>query len=205
MKAIFPRTRSGIAACVCVTAIIVLLLVNAGLGMIGFPPTSRARADVAVVLVAVRIATIFAVMAWTVRITKNVHALGHRGLPISPRAAFWFWFVPFLNIMHGYRVTAQAWIASDPTLIGKRGRKEWDEESIPRILKVWWTACLVARSVSTLAEIFMPELVNATILVEATAAVLMFVVTRRVDDRQAEARSVYESLPKREKPVKERA
>lgn len=131
-----------------------------------------------------RLAGVVVFLVWIHRIIRNAHAFGVQGLSYSPGAAVGYWFVPLLNIVHGYRVVAEAWRASDPEDAGYNGHR-WISRRADNLVLHWWLAYMASRIVVVVARYdTRPELWIIGVVVEVVAVVLMTLVIRRLDARQ---------------------
>ena len=132
----------------------------------------------------VRLAGVVVFLVWIHRIIRNAHAFGVQGLSYSPGAAVGYWFIPLLNVVHGYRVVAEAWRASDPDDAGGGGHR-WISRRADNLILHWWLAYMASRIVVVVARYdTRPELWIIGIVVEVVALVLMTLVVRRLDARQ---------------------
>lgn len=132
----------------------------------------------------VRLAGIAVFLVWIHRVIRNAHAFGVQGLQHSPAAAVGYWFIPLLNLVHGYRVVAEAWRTSDPEDAGNNGHR-WMSRRADNLILHWWLAYLASRVVITVARFdTRPAIWITGVAVEVVAVVLMTLVVRRLDARQ---------------------
>ena len=99
----------------------------------------------------IRVAGIAAFLVWIHRVIRNAHAFGARGLAYSPGAAVGYWFIPLLNLVHGYRVVVEAWRASDPEDAGSEGQR-WKSRDADNVILHGWLAYLASRVVIVVAR-----------------------------------------------------
>ena len=74
---------------------------------------------------------------WIYRANKNIHIFGAKDIYSPTMSVIWF-FIPFINILYGYRIAKQIWTASDTSITLMDG-KEWKNyyHSL-KIVKIWW-------------------------------------------------------------------
>jgi hypothetical protein len=123
-----------------------------------------------------------AFLVWQYHVVLNLRRFARVGVTWSPAQAGVLWFVPFLNLVHGYRVMSEVWRASDPTQVGRED--SWKGNPTPSIIGWWWAACAgmvilgwALRGSSTLADFFLDGVLRNV------AAVLAIVVIRKIDAR----------------------
>ena len=111
-----------------------------------------------------------AFLIWLYAATKRGHALGTESMAFTPGASVWWWFVPVLNLVQGYRTVHEVWRASDPR--NRAGDPRYGQgESGTWLLWAWWVmytgSNLAARAVpSTLKG---DESIDALIRISTTA------------------------------------
>jgi Domain of unknown function (DUF4328) len=135
-----------------------------------------------------RVAGTIAFLVWIYRTIAKLHSFGVQGLTYKPGAAVGLWFVPFLNLVHGYRVVVEAWKASDPDTIGA-APYAWvlgNRNEGSGIILHWWLAYIASRIVTSATRVAssVPICVIAA-GVEIVALVLLVIVVRRIDQRQS--------------------
>ena len=131
-----------------------------------------------------RLSGIVAFLIWSHRIISNVIGFGVRGLRYTPGAAVGYWFFPGINLVHGYRVVAEAWRASDPEDAGDDSHR-WISRRADNLILHWWLAYMASRIVALVGRYdARPALWITGVVVEVVAVVLMAIVIRRLDARQ---------------------
>jgi hypothetical protein len=136
------------------------------------------------------IASVVAFLAWLSRAVDNTPALGGGQPDFTPRASIGWWFVPFANLVQGYRIVADLW---------RRMAGSADEQSTTLVL-AWWLTWLA----TNIATGFLGQSVEPTIegvqrgftitgafyLVGAVSGVLLIRVIA-VIERRARARAAH--------------
>jgi hypothetical protein len=113
-------------------------------------------------------------LMWVHGATRNLTALGAMNVPFTPGWAVGWYFVPFANLVMGYRVMATIWRESQPTTVDENGTIVKPKMAI---VGWWWGFYLISsggRGVVWLAAL------------EIAAAVLFIVMVRRAQRRQDE-------------------
>jgi hypothetical protein len=131
-----------------------------------------------------RIGGVIAFLMWTHRVVSNARAFGTHLMTTTPGRAVGFWFVPFLNLVHGYRVVSETWQASDPESVREDGAS-LGSSTTPGIVLHWWLAYLASRIAVTACRLSWSTTAYVLASVfEIAAVLLMAIVIRRVDERQ---------------------
>ncbi|MDB4935393.1 MAG: hypothetical protein JWP87_2365 [Labilithrix sp.] len=136
-----------------------------------------------------------AFLMWTHRTVANARAFGTHLMRNTPGRAVGFWFVPFMNLVHGYQVVSETWQASDPDSVRADGAS-LGSSTTPAFVLHWWLAYLASRVAITACRISwsVPAYIAATFF-ELAAVALMALVIRRLDRRQhARARAAVPAL-----------
>lgn len=193
-------TKPGLAACIAVASFLGLEVLTVALLYQPFV----ARADVMAVLRPMlivtrilRLASMVSFLWWQHRAVGNVRQLGRQDVSWSPAASVGYWFLPFFNLVHGHRVATELWKSSDPDGL-EAGPYAWRTNPSTSLVTWWWLVLLASR----LGTVFGPSMLAIVVLVavEAAAGVLMILVVRGIDQRQAVlARLSYELEEKRER------
>jgi hypothetical protein len=138
-----------------------------------------------------RFGGVIAFLMWTHRVVSNARAFATHLMTNTPGRAVGFWFVPFLNLVHGYRVVSETWQASDPESVRDDGAS-LGSSTTPGIVLHWWLAYLASRVAVTACRLSWSTTAYVLASVfEIAAVVLMALVIRRLDERQhARARAV---------------
>jgi hypothetical protein len=137
-------------------------------------------------------ATVICFLVWLHRVHKNLRALGSESLKMTPGQAVGRWFIPFVNLVHGYQSVRHAWVESQPAAVLPSGQVL--ARSTP-LLGLWWAFYIINNLVSraeptTVATVdaFMNALPIWTIssVIHAVAGTLAIVVVLRLERRQRE-------------------
>jgi hypothetical protein len=133
-----------------------------------------------------RLAGGIAFLVWTHRTVANARAFGTHLMQNTPGRAVGYWFLPFYNLVHGYRVVSETWQASDPDS-AREGGASLGSSTTPAFILHWWLAYLASRVAITACRVSWsaPAYIAATIF-ELAAVALMALVIRRLDRRQHE-------------------
>jgi hypothetical protein len=119
----------------------------------------------------IKIAAPISFLAWLFGVYRNLPALGSR----TKRTAWWavgFWFVPGLNVWHGYVAVRTAWIESFP---------EPGQRRTP-LVGWWWALFLLS---FTRLFVTGPDVLSlARTSVEVLASGLAAIVVLEIDARQ---------------------
>jgi len=84
------------------------------------------------------IATVVLFLVWLNRAHHNMAVRGSGSLTMSPGMAVGGWFIPFYNLVHGYRSMLVLWTDTEPTELT-------DMRSAPTpMLGLWWAAYLLS-------------------------------------------------------------
>jgi len=112
----------------------------------------QGRRLLAVAEMMIALGTIVAFSMWTHRASRNLPALGGRGLQYTPAWAVGWFFIPFANLVMPYLVAAEIWRESDPEQ--KHLDAQGGKATSPLVISWWLT--YMTRSV--------PAIVTATII-----------------------------------------
>jgi len=94
------------------------------------------------------VATAAAFLVWLFHARANVRALGVRRPRFTRGRAIGAFLVPGLNLVRPLAVVAEIWQASDPAILDPFG---WRDARVPRLVRVWWLACLGSAALAGLA------------------------------------------------------
>lgn len=133
---------------------------------------------------------------WIYRAHRNLPSLGASGLKYSPWWAVGGFFIPFLNLIRPLQVTTEIWKASDP-ITDIDDSATWQRTPTSPFIISWWILFLISGllgnvilrlslQAETLSEMLTKSWVAfATDIVEIPAAILLILVIRNIDLRQA--------------------
>lgn len=99
----------------------------------------------------IAVGTIIAFSMWTHRASRNLPALGGRGLRYTPAWAVGWFFIPFAHLVMPYFVAAEIWRESDP--VQKHLDDQGGKTASPLVLS-WW--------LTYIAEAYLPSVVWVT-------------------------------------------
>jgi hypothetical protein len=138
---------------------------------------------------------------WIYRAHRNLPSLGARGLKYSPWWAVGGFFTPLLNFIRPLQVTTEIWKASDP-MADINDSVTWQSMSTSSFIISWWVLFLMSGFVGniilrfslnaeTVGEMLTKSWVAfATNIVEIPAAILLILIIRGIDLRQAKKNQV---------------
>ena len=128
--------------------------------------SSRDRVDVVFFfIVPAVIALAFAFGSFTYRANRNLLTLGSKGQRFRPEMAVLWLFIPVVNFFNPYRIFAEMFKASDPTVTDSEGSENWKKEGLAPPIIVLWQALLAATVLFnpiTVYRIFGPLLSTGT-------------------------------------------
>ena len=162
-----------------------------------FEASDNRQAIVAILYIAVLIATTVLFIRWFRAAYGNLLALGQPHLRFKPGWSIGAWFVPFLNLWRPKQIANDIWNGSGPNA-PPYGKSAWKDASAPTFLGVWWLFWIVgglldnvvartAFSRDTLADIRDADrLEMAASVVSIVGASLAILVVRRLTARQQE-------------------
>jgi hypothetical protein len=147
-----------------------------------------------------------AFLVWLYSATKRAQALGTENMAFTPRASVLWWFVPFANLIQGYRAVHEVWKASDPR--NRAGDPRYGQgESGTWLLMAWWLSYTAANIASRAlpSQLKGDESVDDFIRISTTAgwvwaavaisAALAIAVVVSIERRLAEAEAHAAMLP----------
>jgi hypothetical protein len=131
---------------------------------------------------------------WLHRVVRNMPALGAPDPKWTPAGAVGRCFIPFLNFLHPYRSTVDAWRGSDSRQL-RADQSMRNQVPVPGLLVGWWLTWLGGRVISlfsnsmisssdpatTTAGAYIDLVANLVIIVAAALAIL---VVRQLTARQ---------------------
>jgi hypothetical protein len=135
------------------------------------------------------LATFIVFMTWVYRSIANLPALGSMSCRYTPGWAVGWWFIPFANLVHGYKIMATVWEESQPPVVNENGFY------LPRksaIVGWWWALYLITsvgswsmrHSDASLHSLLETQMVLTTL--EIVQGVLFLVMVRGAQKRQDE-------------------
>lgn len=141
----------------------------------------------------VRFGGAFAFLFWIHRVVSNARGFGGRRMRQTPARAVGFWFIPFVNLVHGYQVVSEVWQASDPEDAAESSSGPRFTGTTAGFVLHWWLAYIASRIAVLATRLsWTPTAYVLSTLFEIVAAALMMLVIRRLDERQeARARAAY--------------
>lgn len=182
-------------ACWLLYASAAVSLCSAAVGLAVAPSEKTLDAPLALfglVQIALFIATALAVLRWLYVANGNARSLGADDLTGSPAWAVGWFFVPLANLVMPYVMVRDMWKASvNP--------RDWQAESSPGLVILWWGCWLVSQIASTIAfrlelEMGMEAsdatrmLGLASDLVSIPSALLLAMIIGRIQAQQVNAR-----------------
>src|SRR5688572_28239048 len=154
---------------------------------------SRQQA-VGLLQVAVFIAAAILWLFWQHRAYSNLRLVGSRDTEMTPGWSVGYWFIPFINLVRPYQVTAELWRKSEL----QNARDPIGGLSRPGIIGVWWVVYLVqgfagrAFATTVKSATTLDQLVTATDVgivadvIGVASCILAIVVVRGIDRFQAD-------------------
>lgn len=131
-----------------------------------------------------RLVGAFAFLFWIHRVVSNAHAFGGGRMRSSPGRAVGYWFIPFINLVHGYQIVSETWQASDPESAAE-GSGALSLHTPAGFILHWWLAYVASRiAVAATRLSWSPAAYILSAAFEVVAVVLMIMVIRRLDERQ---------------------
>lgn len=107
----------------------------------GRPEANDAREQlIALLQLAVFIATIVTWLVWQFRAYANLRLVGSRETEYTPGWSVGYWFIPILNLFRPYQITAELWRRSEL----QNARDPLGGLSGPALIGVWWIVYLVS-------------------------------------------------------------
>jgi len=85
------------------------------------------------------VTTAIAFLIWQFKSVRNLPALGISDGKFSPEWSVGAWFIPLLNLVHGYLIMAKLWRTSS---IGPD--RAWKSAPVSRLIPIWWLTCLAS-------------------------------------------------------------
>jgi len=149
-------------------------------------------------LVGLFVVTAIVFLMWQYRRVRNFPALGIADGNYSPGWSIGAWFVPFLNLIHGYAVMAELWRSSAAAPAGP-----WRMGPVTKLIPAWWLTYLASNIVSSISSYsmigfspnsadYMNRLQTAIILLMAhyflmaVSAVVLLRLIQQLEQRQQE-------------------
>jgi hypothetical protein len=96
---------------------------------------------IAIVNLALMLATAIVFLTWVYRAHKNLGALGVRDTRFTPGWAVGWFFIPFLNLVRPYQILTEIRAASDPEIVDPM---RWNEHKAGGVVIGWWALWLLA-------------------------------------------------------------
>ena len=148
------------------------------------------------------ITSAIAFITWLYRASKNLRPLGLRSPANSPGWAIGCWFVPIMNLIYPYYITAEICRERSPT-DSAIAPDRWEDH--PCLVRFWWGAhvlmgfyffCVQKLPVNNLGEIVVQNqgMIAGNVLLLFVAALAILVV-RRIDRNQEERYRLLASQP----------
>ncbi len=142
-------------------------------------------------------------LCWLYRSYANLPALGSQSILFSPKSAVVGWFIPFVNLVQGYKSVNTLYVESQT-----RGDVSPSGFYIPKsapIIGFWWAAYLARGIVSRISDKMLDRnydgalgwLITAELL-DIVAAILCIVIVYRIEKRQ---RDQHDDLVRRQAAV----
>lgn len=126
------------------------------------------------ILIVLWIVNIVLFCAWLYRATRNARALGARGFESSPGWVVGYFFIPFANLVMGYRGVRELWLSS-------HAPSDWSADGRAPLVLAWWLIYLLAGMTSRVSSMMLGNvghdihaLVHASV-VETTGMALFLV------------------------------
>jgi hypothetical protein len=148
--------------------------------------------------IAVFIACAACFLCWLYRGYSNLPSLGSDRLT-TPKSAVVGWFIPFVNLVHGYRSTHELYLESQRPAVLPDG---YVLPTRAGIVGFWWAAYLLRNITSRIADKALDHASHDALswywlaaAFDVAAAVLCMMVVYRVDKRQ---RDQHEDLVRRQ-------
>lgn len=149
-------------------------------------------------LIGLFVVTAIVFLMWQYRRVRNFPALGIADGNYTPGWSVGAWFVPFLNLVHGYAIMAELWRTSATAPEGL-----WRKGPVTKLIPAWWLTYLAGNIVSSISSYsmigFPPEspgyvdrLLVAIILLMvhyflmAVSAVVLLRLIQQLEQRQQE-------------------
>ena len=160
---------------------------------------NRQRVVAGVYAVAI-IASIVLFCFWIPRVSRNVRALGAKGMKISPRWAVGWYLIPIANLFMPYRAMKEIWRASKAPMA-------WETVKRGAILPWWWGLFLVSGMLGNMefrlemGATTLPQLTFSTQvsilsdIVYSIASLAAIALVREIRNMQATARGSHEAGP----------
>jgi hypothetical protein len=127
-------------------------------------------------------------LCWMYRGYANLPALGSESILSSPKSAVVGWFIPFVNLVHGYRSTHTLYLESQRPAVLPSG---YVLPTRAAIVGWWWGTYLARNLVSRIADRMFDHGGEGALTwfwiasaLDIAAAILCMVVVYRVDKRQ---------------------
>jgi hypothetical protein len=126
-------------------------------------------------------------LCWLYRSYANLPALGSQSIIYSPKSAVTGWFIPFVNLVQGYKSVATLYAES------QRGTTPagYPVAVTTPIVGLWWAAYLARGITSRIADKMLDRAYDGTLgwlitaeLLDIVAAVLCIVIVYRIEKRQ---------------------
>ena len=105
---------------------------------------------VALMAMAIYVATVIAFAMWIHRASSNLEPLNAQGQRFSPGWAVGWWFIPIMQVWRPYQVVKEIWNGSDPYYVGERARN-WKEAPVWGWLGWWWAIWIIASIAGTVS------------------------------------------------------
>jgi hypothetical protein len=127
-------------------------------------------------------------LCWLYRSYANLPALGSESILFSPKSAVTGWFIPFVNLVQGYKSVATLYAESQR---GSTTPSGYPVALTTPIVGLWWAAYLARGITSRIADKMVGReydgalgwLITAELL-NIAAAVLCIVIVYRIEKRQ---------------------
>jgi len=155
---------------------------------------------VAVLWLAVFIATAIAFLVWVHRAYRNLEALGNKKsqLEFSPGWAVGWYFIPLANIVYPFKAMREIWQKSDPGVRSDDDLAWQRTDYTPPVVLAWWIVWLTSGVASRLLNRFANDAQTADSMLWVTkfsigvdllaivSAVLAILVVQGINKRQEE-------------------
>lgn len=148
-------------------------------------PYAAGNGLLALGLIVVTLISVVHYCKWVHRANTNVRGFGAQGLAFTPEWAVGWYFVPIMNLIRPYQAMEEICKAS-------RSPAQWDTESVPSLLGIWWALYVISNIVGTVVSRFsfgittVPEMHTAYIAsacsgaLTIAAAIALIQVVKRV-------------------------